>query len=133
MTHTEIKATPRQEATFRCPCPRAAAITLLQWSRRGLDPLFYRNLFQRQQPESFGDRVELKDGDLTLILKNVTNKQVSDCVQEQKQHREIVQCFIKLTVRPRVSLDHPTTAVTAKYTENAKNPLDFLMLNIPVL
>lgn len=71
MTHTEIKATPRQEATFRCPCPRATAITLLQWSRRGLDPLFYRNLFQRQQPESFGDRVELKDGDLTLILKNV--------------------------------------------------------------
>lgn len=106
MTHTEIKATPRQEATFRCPCPRAAAITLLQWSRRGLDPLFYRNLFQRQQPESFGDRVELKDGDLTLILKNVTisGNGTYKCriVFGNKNSTERlfsdIKCFINLTV-----------------------------------
>ncbi|XP_025761587.1 uncharacterized protein LOC102078843 isoform X2 [Oreochromis niloticus] len=130
-SHTEIKVKPGQEATFHCACPRAAAITLLEWSRHGLDSLFYRNSFQRYQPESFEDRVELKDGDLTLILKNVTinDNGTYKCriVFRNKNSTERpfrgIKCFINLTV---TASDHTDVKVRSgqDVTLQCRGPTD---------
>ncbi|CAI5660427.1 unnamed protein product [Oreochromis niloticus] len=129
--HTEIKVKPGQEATFHCACSRAAAITLLEWSRHGLDSLFYRNSFQRYQPESFEDRVELKDGDLTLILKNVTinDNGTYKCriVFRNKNSTERpfsgIKCFINLTV---TASDHTDVKVRSgqDVTLQCRGPTD---------
>lgn len=75
LNHTEVKVMPGESATLQCPCPREAAITLVEWSRNELKSehyIFYRNSYRIHHFESFKGRIELKEGDLTLILKNIT-------------------------------------------------------------
>ncbi|KAI3376416.1 hypothetical protein L3Q82_016436 [Scortum barcoo] len=74
---------PGQDAPLRCRAPRGASIKLLEWSRTDLKErgyvFFYRNQrsYENYQLPSFRGRVELrdpemKDGDVSVILKNVT-------------------------------------------------------------
>ncbi|KAI3376417.1 hypothetical protein L3Q82_016438, partial [Scortum barcoo] len=74
---------PGQDAPLRCRAPRGASIRLLEWSRTDLKErgyvFFYRNQrsYENYQLPSFRGRVELrdpemKDGDVSVILKNVT-------------------------------------------------------------
>ncbi|KAK2813488.1 hypothetical protein Q5P01_000817 [Channa striata] len=79
----QLKATPGEDVVLRCRAPREAAIGLMEWTRRDLKSgdyvFFYRdgNSHNSFQHPSFHGRVELKDpemkhGDVSLILKNVT-------------------------------------------------------------
>ncbi|XP_062239600.1 programmed cell death 1 ligand 1-like [Platichthys flesus] len=74
---------PGDDATLQCHCPSDAAITLLEWTRqeqKSDDYVFFcRNnrLIEDYQHQSFRGRVELrdpemKDGDVSVTLKNVT-------------------------------------------------------------
>ncbi|XP_062239588.1 uncharacterized protein LOC133949662 [Platichthys flesus] len=74
---------PGDDATLQCHCPSHAAITLLEWTRQEHNPdryvFFYRNnqLIEEYQLQSYRGRVELrdpemKDGDVSVTLKNVT-------------------------------------------------------------
>uniref|UniRef100_UPI003AACA193 myelin-oligodendrocyte glycoprotein-like n=1 Tax=Centroberyx gerrardi TaxID=166262 RepID=UPI003AACA193 len=76
-----VRAHPGQDVTLECRAPNNAPIIVLEWTRPDLEPeyvFFYRD----ERPEtsdqnpSFAGRVELhdgemKNGDLSLILKNV--------------------------------------------------------------
>ncbi|XP_071315358.1 uncharacterized protein [Trachinotus anak] len=79
-----VKVKPGDDATLPCRAPRAADITLLEWSRLDLGAggyvFFYRNdrPYESYQAPSFRGRVELRDessmrdGDVSVVLKNVT-------------------------------------------------------------
>ncbi|XP_039859940.1 junctional adhesion molecule B-like isoform X5 [Simochromis diagramma] len=77
-----IRAESGQDVTLTCRAPNNSIIIVLEWSREDLGDeyvLFYRNeqLDPGNQHPSFKNRVELqdkqmKDGDVSLILKNVT-------------------------------------------------------------
>ncbi|XP_026179633.1 CD226 antigen-like [Mastacembelus armatus] len=78
----DITAEPGQNVTLTCRAPSSSEIRAVEWTRPGLDPdhvFVYRN----NQPDptnqhpSFKERVELKDsqmkdGDVSVTLKNVT-------------------------------------------------------------
>ncbi|XP_044198207.1 nectin-4-like isoform X2 [Thunnus albacares] len=81
----EITVKPGDDVTLQCQSQRDEAITLLEWSRPDLNPetddyvFFFREnrLYDHYQHPSFRDRVqlrdpEMKDGDVSVILKNVT-------------------------------------------------------------
>ncbi|XP_062239602.1 coxsackievirus and adenovirus receptor-like isoform X3 [Platichthys flesus] len=74
---------PGDDATLQCHCPNDAVVTLLEWTRLEQKSdsyvFFYRNnrLYEDYQDPSFRGRVELrdpemKDGDVSVTLKNVT-------------------------------------------------------------
>ncbi|XP_026005770.1 programmed cell death 1 ligand 1-like [Astatotilapia calliptera] len=77
-----IRAESGQDVTLTCRAPNNSIIIVLEWSREDLGDeyvLFYRNeqLDPGNQHPSFRNRVDLqdkqmKDGDVSLILKNVT-------------------------------------------------------------
>nr|CAG5866097.1 unnamed protein product [Menidia menidia] len=77
-----ITAQPGEDVTLKCQDGNEKKIAVLEWSRTDLDPdhvLFFREgLFEsKYQHTSFKNRVDLldsqmKDGDVSLILKNVT-------------------------------------------------------------
>ncbi|CAI5678532.1 unnamed protein product [Oreochromis niloticus] len=77
-----ITAESGQDVTLTCRAPKINIITRLQWSREDLKPEFvfvYRNgkFVPANQHPSFKNRVDLqdrqmKDGDVSLILKDVT-------------------------------------------------------------
>nr|CAG5865247.1 unnamed protein product [Menidia menidia] len=77
-----ITAQPGEDVTLKCQDGNEKKIAVLEWSRTDLDPdhvLFFREgLFEsKYQHPSFKNRVDLldsqmKDGDVSLILKNVT-------------------------------------------------------------
>ncbi|XP_045921485.1 coxsackievirus and adenovirus receptor homolog isoform X4 [Micropterus dolomieu] len=79
----EIKVNPGQDVSLLCQGLRDASVTLLEWTRPDLKSdgyvFFYRNErpYENYQHESFHGRVELrdpelKDGDASVVLKNVT-------------------------------------------------------------
>ncbi|XP_045921483.1 coxsackievirus and adenovirus receptor homolog isoform X2 [Micropterus dolomieu] len=79
----EIKVNPGQDVSLQCQGLRDASVTLLEWTRPDLKSdgyvFFYRNErpYENYQHESFHGRVELrdpelKDGDASVVLKNVT-------------------------------------------------------------
>ncbi len=74
---------PGQDVPLQCRGPTDASVKLLEWSRTDLKSdgyvFFYRNerSYENYQHPSFRGRVELrdpemKDGDFSVILKNVT-------------------------------------------------------------
>nr|XP_024655416.1 junctional adhesion molecule B-like [Maylandia zebra] len=77
-----IRAESGQDVNLTCRAPNNSIIIVLEWSRDDLGDkyvLFYRNeqLDPDNQHPSFKNRVDLqdsqmKDGDVSLILKNVT-------------------------------------------------------------
>ncbi|XP_039908482.1 uncharacterized protein LOC120746965 [Simochromis diagramma] len=77
-----IKAVPGQTVTLPCQAPKHRHIIVVKWSRRDLDTeyvLLYRDeqFDPENQHPSFKNRVDLqdkqmKDGDVSLILKDVT-------------------------------------------------------------
>lgn len=77
-----ITAAPGQNATLPCQLPNNKHTVYVKWSRPDLEPqyvLLYRDeqLDPERQHPSFRKRVELqdrqmKDGDVSLVLKNVT-------------------------------------------------------------
>ncbi|XP_005952593.2 butyrophilin-like protein 9 [Haplochromis burtoni] len=76
-----IKAVPGQTVTLPCQAPKHRHIIVVEWSRRDLDTeyvLLYRDeqFDPENQHPSFKNRVDLqdrqmKDGDVSLILKDV--------------------------------------------------------------
>ncbi|CAB1423392.1 unnamed protein product [Pleuronectes platessa] len=79
----ETTVKPGDNATLQCHCPSHAVVTMLEWTKQKpkLDRyvFFYRNnrLIKDYQHPSFQGRVELrdpemKDGDVSVTLKNVT-------------------------------------------------------------
>uniref|UniRef100_A0A3B4V0S6 Ig-like domain-containing protein n=1 Tax=Seriola dumerili TaxID=41447 RepID=A0A3B4V0S6_SERDU len=81
--HGETKVKPGEDVTLQCRGPRDAEIKLITWIRPDLkseDYVFlYRDkrLYEQYQLPSYRGRVELtdpqvKDGDVSVILKNVT-------------------------------------------------------------
>ncbi|KAK2809252.1 hypothetical protein Q5P01_000572 [Channa striata] len=82
-TLEEIKAKPGDDVTLQCQGPRQGAIELLEWSKHDLkDYVFYfrdERSYENFQHPAFHGRVELrdpqmKDGDMSVILKNVNIK-----------------------------------------------------------
>ncbi|XP_067437042.1 myelin-oligodendrocyte glycoprotein-like isoform X3 [Thunnus thynnus] len=78
-----MKPKPGDDVTLQCQSPRDEAITLLEWSRPDLKTddyvFFFRDdrSYEYYQHPSFRGRVqlrdpEMKDGDVSVILKNVT-------------------------------------------------------------
>ncbi|KAK2863427.1 hypothetical protein Q5P01_002960 [Channa striata] len=79
-----IRVKAGENVPLQCHGPKDATITLLEWIRSDLLSegyvFFYRDehLYENYQHPSFVDRVELrnpglKDGDVSVIVKNVTN------------------------------------------------------------
>ncbi|XP_042257927.1 coxsackievirus and adenovirus receptor-like [Thunnus maccoyii] len=79
----EITVKPGDDVTLQCQSPTDATITLLEWSRPDLKKDGYVFFFRENRPydsfqhPSFRGRVqlkdpEMKDGDVSVILKNVT-------------------------------------------------------------
>ncbi|XP_042257916.1 coxsackievirus and adenovirus receptor homolog [Thunnus maccoyii] len=81
----EITVKPGENVTLQCQSPRGEAITALMWIRSDLNPdtdgcvFFFREnrSYEVYQHPSFRGRVqlrdpEMKDGDVSVILKNVT-------------------------------------------------------------
>ncbi|XP_071403596.1 butyrophilin subfamily 2 member A2-like [Centroberyx affinis] len=76
-----VTAYTGQDVTLKCQSPNNAPIIVLEWTRPDLEPeyvFFYRDrrIYPSYQNPSFAGRVELSDremknGDLSLILKNV--------------------------------------------------------------
>ncbi|KAM4536246.1 uncharacterized protein PAE49_020901 [Odontesthes bonariensis] len=79
-----IPAEPGQDVTLTCRAPNNNPIIVVEWSRADLKPkyvLIYRDghYGQHDQNPSFKNRVDLqdrqmKDGDVSLILRNVTTE-----------------------------------------------------------
>ena len=78
----QITATPGCDVTLPCRAPNNAIITAVEWIRSDLDKRVYfksdGHLVTTDQDPSYVNRVQLKDdemknGDLSLILKNVNN------------------------------------------------------------
>eukprot|EP00064_Thunnus_orientalis_P022494 superscaffoldBa00007615_g22692 len=78
-----MKPKPGDDVTLQCQSPRDEAYTLLAWSRPDLKTddyvFFFRDdrSYEHYQHPSFRGRVqlrdpEMKDGDVSVILKNVT-------------------------------------------------------------
>ncbi|XP_067436521.1 coxsackievirus and adenovirus receptor homolog [Thunnus thynnus] len=85
LSFTVSAVKPGENVILQCQSPRDANITALTWSRPDLNPetdgfvLFFREnrLYEDYQHPSFRGRVqlrdpEMKDGDVSVILKNVT-------------------------------------------------------------
>ncbi|KAG7236277.1 hypothetical protein INR49_001193 [Caranx melampygus] len=78
-----IRAAPGQTVSLPCRAPSNTDIIVVEWTRPGLEPEYvflYRDGWSvpENQLPSFKDRVELKDrdmkdGDVSMILKNVTS------------------------------------------------------------
>ncbi|XP_062301219.1 myelin-oligodendrocyte glycoprotein-like [Scomber scombrus] len=77
----QVTAQPGQTVTLSCEAPNSVIIAAVEWTRPDLQKYVYfqrgrRPLTQDQDP-SYVDRVKLigrmEDGDLSLILKNVTS------------------------------------------------------------
>ncbi|XP_039463986.1 myelin-oligodendrocyte glycoprotein-like [Oreochromis aureus] len=105
------------DVTLQCQISTEEIISVLKWSRADLNTdgyvYFYRNkrFYENYQHLSFHDRVklrdpEMKEGDVSLILKNVTfnDTGIYEChiavrnpVRSKRAHTEISH-FINLTV-----------------------------------
>ncbi|XP_005952298.1 coxsackievirus and adenovirus receptor [Haplochromis burtoni] len=103
-----ITAQSGQDVTLPCRAPNNNIIIGVEWNRADLETqyvLFYRdNLFDPdEQYPSFKDRVglqdrQMKDGDVSLILKNVTINDAGtyECrVKTEKKRRENQSIVIK--------------------------------------
>ncbi|XP_030580196.1 uncharacterized protein LOC115776610 [Archocentrus centrarchus] len=113
----DVQAKLRENATLQCQIPKHETISVLKWSRADLSTdgyvYFYRNRrsYENYQHPSFHGRVklrnpEMKDGDVSLILKNVTFNDtgiyechiaVRNSGSSNRAHSEINH-FINLTV-----------------------------------
>ncbi|XP_026225258.1 myelin protein P0-like [Anabas testudineus] len=81
--HAKVKSKPGADVTLHCQGPNNATITLLEWTKADLKPdeyvFLYRNSrsYDNYQHPSFKGRVEfkdkssVKDGDVSVIVKNV--------------------------------------------------------------
>ncbi|KAL4008199.1 hypothetical protein ACER0C_002051 [Sarotherodon galilaeus] len=87
---TELKVRPGEDSILQCRGPRDDVIILLEWRRSDLKSdtyvFFFRNqrLYENYQHEFFKGRVELrdpsmKDGDVSVILKNVSTSDTGTC------------------------------------------------------
>ncbi|XP_030581218.1 sodium channel subunit beta-3-like [Archocentrus centrarchus] len=113
-----------EDVTLQCQISKHETISVLKWSRPDLNTdgyvYFYRNRrsYQNYQHPSFHGRVklrnpEMKDGDFSLILKNVTfnDAGIYEChiavrnpVRSKRAHTEISH-FIELTVTGETNKD----------------------------
>lgn len=116
-----MQATLGADVTLQCQITTDERISVLKWSRPDLNTdgyvYFYRNKrsYENYQHPSFHGRVklkdpEMKDGDVSLILKNVTFNDtgmyechiaVRNHVRSKRAHTEISH-FIELTVTGEV-------------------------------
>ncbi|XP_050923123.1 sodium channel subunit beta-2 isoform X2 [Lates calcarifer] len=107
----ELKVKPGEDVTLHCQGPRDAAISELKWSRPDLESeryvLYFREnqLHVKDQHLSFRGRVELRDremkyGDASVILKNVTIKDTGryECYVRKTGSRPELISTISLTV-----------------------------------
>ncbi|KAJ4949710.1 hypothetical protein JOQ06_021219 [Pogonophryne albipinna] len=76
-----LEAKPKDDVTLQCNSPTAANVTKLVWSRpelKDVNVFFFRdNRLNENQDQRYRGRVELKDrqmknGDFSVVLKNVT-------------------------------------------------------------
>ncbi|XP_039465606.1 sodium channel subunit beta-3-like isoform X2 [Oreochromis aureus] len=113
----DVQANLGDDVTLQCQITTDEIISVLKWSRADLITdgyvYFYRNKrsYENYQHPSFHGRVklrdpEMKDGDVSLILKNVTfndtgiyecHVAVRNAVRSKRAHTEISH-FIDLTV-----------------------------------
>uniref|UniRef100_A0A3Q2V6B3 Ig-like domain-containing protein n=1 Tax=Haplochromis burtoni TaxID=8153 RepID=A0A3Q2V6B3_HAPBU len=113
----DVQAKPGACVTLQCEISTDEIISVLKWSRADLNTdgyvYFYRNkrFYENYQHPSFHGRVklrdpEMKDGDVSLILKNVAFNDtgmyechiaVRNPVRSKRAHTEISH-FINLTV-----------------------------------
>ncbi|XP_026180567.1 uncharacterized protein LOC113140781 [Mastacembelus armatus] len=118
----DIPAEPGQNVTLPCRAPSSSEILVVEWTRPGLDPDFvilYRD--SQSDPEnqhpSFKERVELKDsqmkdGDVSVTLKNVTFTDTGtyECHvfqrQTKRRKRGVLETVPISTVHLRVSAGH---------------------------
>uniref|UniRef100_A0A3B4GX04 Ig-like domain-containing protein n=1 Tax=Pundamilia nyererei TaxID=303518 RepID=A0A3B4GX04_9CICH len=116
-TWQNMQATLGADVTLQCQITTDERISVLKWSRPDLNTdgyvYFYRNKrsYENYQHPSFHGRVklrdpEMKDGDVSVILKNVTFNDtgmyechiaVRNPVRSKRAHTEISH-FIELTV-----------------------------------
>ncbi|XP_050928647.1 uncharacterized protein LOC108887018 isoform X2 [Lates calcarifer] len=114
----EVTVRPGEDVTLQCQGPRDSTITLLEWIRPDLKSdgyvFFYRNdrPYENYQHPSFRGRVKLrdksllKDGDMSVILKNVTDQDsgayecriISSAMEGNERTYKEVRDLINLTV-----------------------------------
>ncbi|XP_033182596.1 butyrophilin subfamily 2 member A1-like [Anabas testudineus] len=108
----EIKAEPGEDVTLQCQDPRKVSIELIKWSKPDLKSEKYVYYFRDGsmcipcQLESYHGRVELKDsemkdGDVSVILKNVTINDTGtyECYVGHRQDVQLIS-IINLRVEP---------------------------------
>lgn len=112
--HKNLTAEPGQDITLPCKAPDSSRIVVAMWGRPELGSEYvflYRNgkIDPEDQHPSFKNRVglkerELKDGDVSLILRNVTTNDTGtyECrvVQTVKNNRTETVVIINLDVQP---------------------------------
>uniref|UniRef100_A0AAQ6IM14 Ig-like domain-containing protein n=1 Tax=Anabas testudineus TaxID=64144 RepID=A0AAQ6IM14_ANATE len=113
----EITAKPGEDVTLQCQGPRDEAVLMLRWTRADLTAEDGYVFFTREkhlshekyQHESYRGRVklkdpEMKDGDVSVILKNVTINDTGtyECYVGYEGSYPKVFNSINLTVEPGV-------------------------------
>ncbi|XP_029932221.1 uncharacterized protein LOC115376640 isoform X2 [Myripristis murdjan] len=106
-----LTAHPGDDVTLRCQVPDAVNITMVKWSRTDLKEEEYVLLYQDgrivtdHQPLTFKNRVDLKDkemknGDLSVILKNVKKEDSGtyECRYKASGDKADPICIIQLEV-----------------------------------
>lgn len=115
LCHSEVTASPGEDAILQCQGPGDVEITLLEWSKPELKSdgyvYFYRNqrLYENYQHSFFKGRVELrdpsmKDGDCSVILRNASIRDAGtyECRITTRRSKGVQSEFkhsIKLTVK----------------------------------
>ncbi|XP_026206231.2 programmed cell death 1 ligand 1-like [Anabas testudineus] len=115
----DVKGKPGADVTLQCKSPRDDQILLLRWSRPDLGSNEYVIYFRQNrlnedyQHERFRGRVKLKDpnmkdGDFSVILKNVTVRDTGtyECSVGYGGNPELINT-INLTVEPGDAAEKP--------------------------
>ncbi|MEQ2244605.1 hypothetical protein ILYODFUR_018924 [Ilyodon furcidens] len=113
----KITASPGTDATMTCPDVDRKSFITVEW-RRAEDPddehvIVFRNgkITPEDQHPSYKDRAVLQDGNVSLVLKNVTTDDSGtyECRVQTQENREMKHiCSIDLDVPPQGNKDGST-------------------------